>query len=373
MYDLARRLVENHDHTVHVLAPSGGAENDSRFWPGLTVERFIHPWIGPRSLRADTDIGSAISRRPLSRAEALSLSTTLIARARALAGEYDVVISNWLIPSGVAGAIARSGRTRHIAIAHGGDVHMLRQLPGGDSLGRFVARGSDRLVFVSEELKRIFVERTQSAAIRSEVIAMGAELGSPLAGPRRERSKRVVALYLGRLHPIKGVDLLFEAAETVPDLEIWVAGAGPEEGALRSRAELSKLPVSFLGEVDRMHRRKLLEDCDVVVIPSRVEQSGRTEGAPVVCSEALVAGRPVIASRTGGNAELIEPGVSGLLFAPGSAVDLSEALSRFVNDESLRLRLSEGAREAGRTKTMATTAAAFDAVMREIHAEQWSA
>ena len=86
---------------------------------------------------------------------------------------------------------------------------------------------------------------------------------------------------------------------------------------------------------------------------------------PVASAEALVAGRPVIASDSGGISELVESEVSGLLVEPGNSSLLVEALERFAGDPDLRRRLSEGARDAGRTRTMAHTAEAFDGILRQ--------
>ena len=76
-----------------------------------------------------------------------------------------------------------------------------------------------------------------------------------------------------------------------------IAGAGPDSYAHGSN-------VTFLGEVDPARRDELLSTASLVLIPSRVLPNGRSEGTPLVALEALAAGVPVIASRTGGLADL---------------------------------------------------------------------
>ena len=85
---------------------------------------------------------------------------------------------------------------------------------------------------------------------------------------------------------------------------------------------------------------------DIVVIPSRVLPSGRTEGTPVICLEALAAGRPVIASRVGGLPEIIADGESGLLVEPGDHEMLRERLLLLLRDSALRQTLGFNARLA---------------------------
>lgn len=210
---------------------------------------------------------------------------------------------------------------------------------------------------------------------------MGAELG-PDPDPSAVRAFRAAhsatgsacVLFLGRLQPIKGVDVLIEAAARVPDIDLWIAGDGPEHPRLLDRARAARLRVSFFGRIDRRERRVALAACDVVAIPSRIEPNGRMEGTPVVCAESFASGRPVIATRTGGLAEAVEEGVTGLLVPPDDAEALAGALRRFASDPELKKRLSDGASAAGPAFDMATTAVTFDSTVSDaIEAQRRSA
>jgi glycosyltransferase involved in cell wall biosynthesis len=75
-----------------------------------------------------------------------------------------------------------------------------------------------------------------------------------------------------------------------------------------------------------------------------VLQSGRTEGTPVVCLEAMAAGRPVIAARVGGLAEIIVDGHNGLLFEADDELALAEKLNLLISNSGLRERLVTNAR-----------------------------
>lgn len=362
--DLARTLVENHGHSVRVLAPPGAFTG---FEP-VDVRAVGHPWPFARRLLAGVDIGAAVRSSRTGQSEAVSLTLSLAGSALMSRSWADIVISHWLTPSGVAAALA--GIRLHVAVAHGGDVHLLANLPAGVRLARFVVGSADRVVCVSGDLARRLVELAPAAASKLDVIPMGARLG-PEPNPSDVQSFRdshstdgsTRVLFLGRLQPIKGVDVLIEAAASVPGVDLWIAGDGPEHARLIEQARAARLRVSFLGRIDRRERRVALAACDVVVIPSRIEQNGRMEGTPVVCAESYVSGRPVIATRTGGLADAVEEGVTGLLVPPDDAESLAAALRRFSLDPELRTRLTEGAIAAAPGFDMATTAAAFDAVV----------
>jgi glycosyltransferase involved in cell wall biosynthesis len=122
----------------------------------------------------------------------------------------------------------------------------------------------------------------------------------------RAKNPRPVLLFLGRLVPIKGVDVLLDA---LPGLgETWqvvIAGAGPSEGDLRRRAQRLGVSIDWAGEVHGAARDALLGRADVVVIPSKPD-GGREEGMPRVALEALAAGAQLVVSDCGGLAEIPE-------------------------------------------------------------------
>jgi glycosyltransferase involved in cell wall biosynthesis len=366
--DLARALAEAHGHEVRVVAPAGeGVAADAAFAP-VGVERFRHPWpFGRRRLDSGADMGEAVRTSRRARLEALSLAAALAIRARRAAAWADVVCSHWLVPSGLVGASL--GRP-HVAVAHGGDVHLLERLAAGARIARAIARRS-RGVCVTRDLARRVSALAPDAA--PDVVPMGARIGpepEPGAAARfREEygaRGRTVVLFLGRLVPIKGADLLVEAAARAPGVAVWIAGNGPELERLRERARAARLDVSFLGHVDRRRRRLALEACDAVAVPSRIERAGRVEGAPVVCAESYAAGRPVVGTRAGGIVEIIEDERTGLLVAPDDAAALGEALARLAASPDLRRRLAEGAASRAREFSMATTAGRFHEIIEAI-------
>jgi glycosyltransferase involved in cell wall biosynthesis len=83
-------------------------------------------------------------------------------------------------------------------------------------------------------------------------------------------------------------------------------------------------------------RDRLLAEADVLALPSLPVAGGRSEGAPVTALEAMAAGVPVVAARTGGLSEL--PAETALLVPPGDAAALAQALARCLTDPALRVR-----------------------------------
>jgi glycosyltransferase involved in cell wall biosynthesis len=134
-------------------------------------------------------------------------------------------------------------------------------------------------------------------------------------------------LFLGRLVPIKGADVLLAAAARLPEVAFVVAGEGPEADRLRALAPRN---VRFTGRLAGQAKRDAFAAAHLVCVPSTPLVDGRTEGSPVVVSEALACGRPVVASATGGLPQLI--GDAGILVPPSNPAALAEAIHSVLTD-----------------------------------------
>ncbi len=153
--------------------------------------------------------------------------------------------------------------------------------------------------------------------------------GPPDAGPRDG------ILFAGRLSPEKGVEILKQAAARLA-APVDVAGEGP----LRERLEGAQ-GLTLLGALPRGAMRTRIGRAAALVVPSLWY-----EGLPMVVAEAFAAGTPVIASRIGALAHLVEDGVTGLLVAPGDPAALAEAIERLRTRPEEARRMGAAARAA---------------------------
>jgi len=166
----------------------------------------------------------------------------------------------------------------------------------------------------------------------------------------------------------KGVDVLLTAAAALAPrarYALWIAGDGPERGALEAAAARLGIGerVRFLGQ--RGDVPDLLEACDVCVLPSR------REGLGVAALEAMARGRPVVASAVGGLAEIVVAEETGLLVPPGDAAALAAALERLIGDRALALRLgAAGAKRVAEHFVADAMVSAYEQLYREILAER---
>ena len=181
------------------------------------------------------------------------------------------------------------------------------------------------------------------------VIPFGVELPNPgdlemarrrAAEIRRDAGESIV-LFVGRLVPYKGVDVLLRALTSL-DAVALIVGDGPLRAALERQAiELGVAGrVRFLGTVDADELAALYRACNVFVLPSVTRQ----EAFGVVQLEAMTAGKPVVSTDLGtGVGWVNRDGETGYVVPPRDAVALRDALALLLGDAALQRSMGEAA------------------------------
>ena len=147
-----------------------------------------------------------------------------------------------------------------------------------------------------------------------------------------------ILLYVGRLAPEKDIGRLKAVLRTVPGARLAIVGDGPARKSLE-REFLGTLTV-FTGLLTGDDLAAAYASADVFLFPSTTETLG------IAMIEALASGLPVVAARAGAIHEVVSEGETGLLYEPNSEEDLTAAVRRLVEDDTLRGILSRGARAA---------------------------
>ena len=145
--------------------------------------------------------------------------------------------------------------------------------------------------------------------------------------------KKAQVLFVGRLMHEKGAHLLLAAAKEFPNVNFFFAGEGEERDRLEQMAANSALKnCHFVGFQHAEALDQLVQESGAVVVPSLWY-----ENAPFVVYEALALGTPVIAAKHGGLPELIQEGMNGFLFDPGSVAGLAKSLKMLFTHRSFDL------------------------------------
>ncbi|HLX65320.1 MAG TPA: glycosyltransferase family 4 protein [Planctomycetota bacterium] len=155
-------------------------------------------------------------------------------------------------------------------------------------------------------------------------------------------------LYFGRLCREKGVHTLLDAyaAMSSPRPMLSIAGEGPLSDELKGMAARHGLnEIRWLGRIPPSEVARELDRCAVSVVPSVWY-----ENCSMAILESLARGRPVIASDSGGNAELIRDGIDGLVFRAGDADELRAKLVELTGRENKTAEMGQAAHWAARER-----------------------
>ena len=160
------------------------------------------------------------------------------------------------------------------------------------------------------------------------------------------KSNSKVILFMGRIHPIKGVDILIHAFNNlmkVSKVNATLVVSGPDDGymakCVKMVATYKLKNVIFTGQLEDKERICAYYDADVLVLPSRYESFSMT------VLEAYASGKPVVTSRVGGLKDLVINRKTGLLVEPENMSELSEALSSMLSNKEKAEKMGLVAKE----------------------------
>ncbi len=275
---------------------------------------------------------------------------------------YRLVHSHYWLSGWVAGLLRQRWDIPHVAMFHTlGALKNNARPEEKESTQRIeterrIIATADVIIASSEDERRNMVSLYGANPGKIRVIPCGVDLTKFRPMDRRQAKERVgldgkrVLLFCGRIEPLKGLDLLFEAMAGLrtqfSDLHLLVLGEDASQvGELRRlkryAGELGILDaVSFVGTVEHDALPAYYNAADVCVVPSHYESFS------MVAAEALACGTPVVASQVGGLQSLVIDHENGLLVPTRSSQAFSETIGTILKDDGLRNRLARTARRS---------------------------
>lgn len=302
--DFAQSLCEHANVTV--IAP--GLQNREYDSKGVHVVVFRVPSLPLANIRLGSLQGMFQSFR--------SLASGARAMRRVIqSNPPDHILACWAVPSGIWARMW--GNAPYDVWALGSDIWSLKASRAGRLMLRYVLRGAKRLyadgLALGDDVRRI--ANRQCGFMPSSRMLPEAAYGSETSG-----SKRRLA-FLGRWHPNKGVDLLMNALRGLDDDDwqriesVRIAGGGPLDETVRSisgQLIAAGRPVSVQGYLDSQEASELIAWADYLMLPSRIES------VPVIFSDALQAGTPLIAMPVGDMPQFVARGSEVFVRHPAS-------------------------------------------------------
>ncbi len=203
-------------------------------------------------------------------------------------------------------------------------------------IDRLTSSMVNRYMAVSEAARKFTIKHVRVCPDKIVTVYNGIDCSAVLQGNSNgfTINKALINIALiGRFDRQKGHVTLIKAVKTIsarhPDIRVYFFGEGPDEIRIKTIVKQERLSeyIIFVGVTEEISR--CIAQMDIIVLPSL------WEGLPNVLLEAMAEARPVVASRIEGIDEVVLDGKTGILFKPGDARALAQALLRLIEDRQL--------------------------------------
>jgi glycosyltransferase involved in cell wall biosynthesis len=279
----------------------------------------------------------------------VALTWSIYRRSRST--QYGVIHAHWLIPQGIACAVAGLIPGNRLAdvvcTSHGGDLYALDSFIFR-SLKRWTISRTRSFCVVSNAMKSKAIDIGIEAA-RIHIMPMGVDLIHkfvPVDDVERNENRLI---FVGRLVEKKGVGILLQAMQSViekyHDAQLVIVGDGPLSGILKQYTSDVGLEnhVKFLGSQPHDNLPQLYSSAGIAIIPSVIAGSGDQEGLGLVTIEALGCGCAVVVSALEAILDVVDSN-TGILVKPGDADDLAKGISYLLDKPAERAELAMAGR-----------------------------
>ena len=305
----------------------------------------------------------------------------LLAFQRSEGITYDVIHSHYWLSGALGLRLRERWRAPLVNMFH--TLAELKKRANGGSnepaarieVERRVAREADVIVSASEHEKRALIDIYGASAGRVAVVPCGVDLERfrPIDKDTARRSLGLngekVILFVGRIEPLKGLDVLFGAAARLDqDPAFHVLVVGGDSNATDELRHLNSLSadlgigdcVSFTGPVGHDVLPLYYNAADVCVVPSYYESFC------LVALEAMACGTPVVASHVGGLSVTVRDGETGYLVPQHSPQPFAQRVATLLADEELRRAFGRSATEAASSFGWGNVADAIERIYQRL-------
>jgi len=295
---------------------------------------------------------------------------------------YDLVHSHYWMSGSIALALARRWRVPHVAMFHTlAEVKMRARISEHEPPARIeaelaIAAAADRIIAASRHELHLLTSLYHADESRIHVVPCGVDLERFYPMDKEHARRRLqlkdgdrIILFVGRIEPLKGIDILISAAAQLHEDEnfrVLIVGgdarADAEVATLRALAERLDIDhhISFVGAVSHEELPLYYNAADVCVVPSYYESFG------LVAVEAMACGVPVVASRVGGLTSTISDGETGYLIPWRCPEPFAERLELLLDNDELRRSFGRAGREAVERYRWANVADAVAALYEDL-------
>lgn len=266
------------------------------------------------------------------------------------------VLAGQILPLGTAALIcSKFCKIKYSVILHGMDLTYAVKTWRKKFISKSVLAGAEKIICANSYVAGLARETFPGLAPKITVVNPGVEIRSTsqklMAQLKAKHNLlgKIILLSVGRLVKRKGFDKVIEsmpdALKQAPNLIYIIIGGGQERKNFKLKISNLKLEknIFIITQAADEERNAWYDLCDIFIMPSR-NIRGDFEGFGIVYLEANLAGKPVIAGRSGGAGDAVIDGLNGLLVDPEDNEKISQAIVKLAISPELRKQLGERGR-----------------------------
>jgi D-inositol-3-phosphate glycosyltransferase len=295
---------------------------------------------------------------------------------------YDVIHSHYWLSGWVGNMLARRWNVPHVTMFHTlGEAKNRARMSENESARRIsterrITATADKIICASQDERNILVRHYNLSPARIRVIPCGVDLDAyrPIDKAEARQSLGLddtsLVLYVGRIEPLKGIDILIRACGLLDEeriaFKLLIVGGDDKSSFERQNLELLAKTlgiedrVTFTGAVSHDLLPLYYSAADVCAIPSYYESFG------LVAIEAMACGTPVVATRVGGLTSTIRDGETGYLIPWRCPEPFADKIETLLMNEDLGRRLGEAGRLAAEPYRWQNVADQVEGVYHEL-------
>ncbi len=264
------------------------------------------------------------------------------------------VLVGQILPLGSAAyLVSKIIKIKYAVFLHGLDLSLAAKWPRKKWLAEKILKNSDKIIclnnFTADLTKRFFPGNTEKIVIVNPAVEPAPRPANEQISALKKQYNlhdKMVLLSVGRLVKRKGVDMVIKAMpkvlKKIPNLVYIILGDGEEKENLELEIKNSELDknIKIITQSSDQERDSWYNLCDIFIMASR-NIKGDFEGFGIVYLEANLAGKPVIAGRSGGVGDAVINDLNGLLVDPEDTGQIASAIIKLAENPDLRQKLGE--------------------------------
>lgn len=259
--------------------------------------------------------------------------------------DIDIIHSNYILPPGLVAALTKRKREVKIIVSvHGSDMNILPNNRMLKPLIKYTLNHADNVYFVSQQLQKKALDLNikdlnEKSFITPNTVNVNKFKPHDNENKLKKKYKKPIVMFIGNLVEQKGLTYLIDAKKNAKsDYALLIYGEGKERKNLEKQIEENNIQdIYLMGKTT--NPEKIIPEADIIVLPSI------SEGASIVALESMSCKKAFISTDTGNIKDIIDNYENGVIVTPRDSRQLSDAIDQLVNDEKLRIRIGENARE----------------------------